>query len=169
MNERLRGTSRAEFSGELASRFHAGQPRITIADLAASSGRRTSTVRRLLDEAGVRCPRCLIGLGDDEVTAALVERRQAGAQMTELSVLTGLDEQQIRDRLQACGVPPAARRQRSDLSMTVDELAGAYHAGSSIDEVAALAGGSYSTVRRILIAAGVQFRPGGSGITTSRS
>lgn len=46
----LRGQERVELAAQLAQRFFAG--RVSIQNLASEVGRRSSLIRRLLDEAG---------------------------------------------------------------------------------------------------------------------
>lgn len=169
MTTRVRGARRGELRTEMARRFRAGQPRITIAGVAESFGCRQSTVRRLLSEAGVRSRRALIGYDAETVTVSLAARRRLGVPVQQLAADTGLTEQFIRDRLRAAGTPPARWRRRGDLSMGAGDLVGAYDSGVDIAVLADYADSSYGTVRRILLDAGVQLRPPRRGSTSSRS
>ncbi len=159
--DRLRGQRRAEVAQRLAHRFHSDRSIVTVTALAVGIGLKPSTVRRLLSEAGVRSRRLLVGLADDEVTAELVRRFRRDASVWQLRGVTGLDERVIRDRLRLAGVTLAKRTSRSDFAVSVPKLVELYEAGASLSELTALSGGSYGTVRRVLLAAGVQLRSRG--------
>lgn len=159
--DRLRGRRRDEFAHQLALQCHAERSTVTITDLADRFGRKPSAVRQLLTEAGVRSRRLLIGLADDEITEELARRFKHGAPVQELRQLAGIDERAIRDRLRQAGVELAKRRRRGDLTVPIPKLVELYEAGAKLDDLTALSGGSYGTVRRVLIANGVQLRARG--------
>lgn len=157
--DRVRGQRRAELARRLAHRLRTEHPTVTA--LAAGIERRPSAVRQLLAEAGVRSRRLLIGLSDDEVTAQLARRFRSGVPVHELRLVTGIDERVIRERLRQAGVELAKRGHRADLTVLVSKLIEMYETGTSLTELATLSGGSYGTVRRVLLDAGVQLRPRG--------
>lgn len=95
------------------------------------------------------------------MTAALAARYRLGVTVEQLHVDTGIDRRVIRERVRAAGTPTATRRRRGDLALPEAELVAAYDAGLYLTDLAELAGGSYSTVRRVLLDAGVQLRPRG--------
>jgi hypothetical protein len=150
--------ARAELAQQLADRRRAQRFTITVLDLAFDIERRPSTVRRLLTEAGVRDRRLLIGFEDDEITAALIGRFRLRVSVWQMHVDTGIDERVIRQRLRQAGVELEKRNSRDDLTVPVPRLVELYEAGWSLADLAALSGGSYGTVRRVLLKAGVQFR-----------
>jgi hypothetical protein len=160
---RLRGQQRAALAQQLAGRCRAQRFTITVLDLAVDIERRPSTVRRLLTEAGVRDRRLLIGFADAEVTAALAGRFRLRVSVWQMHVDTGIDERVIRERLRRAGVELEKRTSRDDLTAPVSRLVELYEAGSSLADLAALSGGSYGMVRRVLLDAGVQFRLRGGG------
>lgn len=159
---RLRGRYRAELAAQLADRARTSRTPVGVVALAESVRRKPSAVRRLLAEAGFWSRRMLIGFTDYEVTTALAARYRLGVTVEQLHVDTGIDHRVIRERVRAAGTPTASRRCRGDLALPEAELVGAYDAGVSLTGVAELAGGSYGTVRRVLVDAGVQLRPRGS-------
>jgi hypothetical protein len=83
-----------------------------------------------------------------------------GVPVRQMHAVTGIDERVIRDRLRRAGVTLAKRGHRDDLP--VPDLVKRYEAGASLADVAVVSGGSYGTVRRVLLDAGVQLRPRGS-------
>jgi hypothetical protein len=158
---RLRGRCRSELAAQLVDCARTSRPPVGVATLAARVGRKPSAVRRLLAEGGFRSRRMLLGFADDEVTAALAARYRLGVTVEQLHADSGIDRRVIRERVRAAGTPTASRRRRGDLALPEAELVAAYDAGVNLAGLAELAGGSYGTVRRVLLDAGVQLRPRG--------
>jgi hypothetical protein len=94
----------------LSERF-AGVP-VPVRDLASEIGRRLSTVRRLLSEAGVHITDISgVGLTMSELTAVLATRYRTGVPMERLFRDAGLDDRAIRRLLTEAGVPLRTRRE----------------------------------------------------------
>jgi hypothetical protein len=157
-DERIRGRQRAQLARRLRRSFE--QDAVAVLSLAQAFGRRPSTVRRLLREAGARGDdvNC-VGYTDDEVRVAVVGRFRRGVPVCALRHDTGIDERALRkvlqdagEQLQEHGVAPTGH--------AVDMRSG-YEQGSSIRVVAAEAGCSYGVARRVLLRAGVTLRPEG--------
>ena len=151
---RLRGQLREQLRVELARRFLAERPHIAIAALADRYQRIPSVVRRLLEEPGIRSQHHLLGLTDDEVAAALVNRYKAGASVDDLAEVTGIDRPQIRRHVRAAREGRQLRR----LKMPIADVIALYRSGTSIRELAPQAGTSYGTLRTALLDAGVELR-----------
>jgi transposase-like protein len=153
------GNRRAQIAGELAERFI--QDRLSVAELALLVGRRPSTVRRLLNEAGVQAagPAC-VGLGQQETARILARRYEGGASIAALVRQTGMDKRVIRAALVEAGVvlPP----RHSLTTGEAEQVVARYRAGESIRAVAAGIGCSYGTIRAALHAAQVTLRARGS-------
>jgi lambda repressor-like predicted transcriptional regulator len=152
----LRGTERQRVAAELARHFRSGK---SIHALAEAVNRGPATVRRLLEEAGVRDDQALIGLSARETTLALAARRELGASLAQLANETGLDRRAVRRYLVDAGVE--LPRRGASPSMGPDALVERYQAGASLRTLAGLAGCSYRTVRNILLDAGVTLRQQG--------
>jgi uncharacterized protein (DUF433 family) len=104
--------------------------------------------------------------------AELAERYRSGATIDDLAALYQSYPYRIRRTLVAAGVeirPPGPSAGGLDrdprgrglrtVSRSVEELAGRYRAGASLEDLAILCGCAANKVRRILIAAGVEIRP----------
>lgn len=158
----LRGQQRQEVAAALAERFgHDGLP---IRDLAREVNRRPSTVRRLLDEAGVCADGAsCVGIAESEIVAALAVRYRGGVPIETLSRDTGIDRRVVRQLLIEAGVP---LRTRQPLPHDrVDWVVEQYRVGATLRALAELTGCSYSTIRRTLQLAGVALRsPGGRSV-----
>lgn len=139
-------------------RFLAGQPTITITDLAVELRLRPSAVRRILEKAGVQSRRCMVGFNRADMVAALLTRRRFGISVQQLSVDTGIEVGQINAMLRSPD-EVQTRRRREDLPMTSAQLVAAYRRGQSLSELAALVECSRGMVRNILVDAGVTLRP----------
>jgi len=104
--------------------------------------------------------------------AELAERYRSGATIDDLAALYPSYPYRNRRILVAAGVeirppgPPAGGLDRDPrargprtVSRSVEELAGRYRAGASLEDLAILCGCAANKVRRILTAAGVEIRP----------
>ncbi|MCA1706087.1 MAG: hypothetical protein LC808_23635 [Actinobacteria bacterium] len=161
----LRGQQRQQVAARLAQRF--GHDRVPIHDLAREVERRPSTVRRLLDEAGVHAEdTSCVGLNEAELAAMLAARYREGAPIEALSRDTGIDRRVVRKLLTEAGV---ALRARQPLPADqIDWVIEQYRAGVTLRGLAELSGCSYSTIRRTLQMAGVTLRaPGGRSAPTN--
>lgn len=155
----LRGQQRQEIAAALAERFR--RDRMSIQDLAREVNRRPSTVRRLLDEAGVQAEgAACVGVGESDIAATLAARYRSGVPIETLSQDTGIDRRVIRQLLTESGV---TLRTRQPLPPErVDWVIDQYRAGATLRALAEITGCSYSTIRRTLRLAGVALRsPGG--------
>lgn len=160
LSERLRGRRRAEVAAELADQFQA-QSNPTMRMFAARVGYPGTVVRRLLEEAGVRSRRCLIGFTDEVVAAELADQYQRGTTVAALAFRTGLGEKRIYALLNSAGVD-TARPEPGPMTMTDDEIVDAYLHGATIQHLVQEAGGSSTIIRQILLTAGVQLRARGT-------
>ena len=110
-------------------------------------------------------------------TGELAGRYQAGASLEDLAIEYRCSPSKIRCLLFRAGVAirppgrkPAIPARRRDggtaaASLPVEDLAARYRAGATLIELAVLCACSSTTVRAILIAAGVEMRPLGRPIT----
>ena len=155
---RIRGSRREQVAVALAERF--GRERVTVLELARMVRRRPSTVRRLLAEGGARgndvsC----VGYTDDEVARAVSRRFRTGVPVGTLHRETGIDEQVLRQLLQAAG-ERLEQRQAAPVERLAD-LRSKYERGASIQELADEIDSSYGSIRRVLLGAGVRLRQRG--------
>ncbi|WP_223198395.1 helix-turn-helix domain-containing protein, partial [Solihabitans fulvus] len=152
----LRGHRRRKLAAALARRFQAEG--LTIHQLAAQIGRRPGTVRRLLEEGGLRTDDgpCL-GASDLELSALLARRYRDGASIADLSRDTAIDRRVVRRLLGAAGIAPRPHRSPDHVAAMVEQ----YRAGASIRGLAARSGLSYAGARSVLLAAGVRLRSRG--------
>lgn len=160
MTAPLRGKRRKRVAAEIAERFI--YHRVGVHELAEELGRRPAVVRHLLAEAGV----CVadvpcIGVSDEEAAATLARRYTAGASISELVRLTGLDKRIVRNLLVVAGTTLPERH--STTGREVPQIIAEYRAGASIRTLAAGTGYSYGTVREILLSNDVPLRPRGGG------
>ncbi|WP_442785293.1 helix-turn-helix domain-containing protein [Amycolatopsis sp. H20-H5] len=153
----LRGRQRQRVATAIAARFRSGE---TVAELAAVLGRRHDTVLRLLTEAGIAFPVVLPPeTTDEDTTRILAYWHRRGLSAETLVDQTGLSSRTIRRHLAAAGVAPSTS---SVLSPRAAALAGRqYGKGSSIRQLAARFGCSYTTMHTALVAAGISLRPRG--------
>lgn len=154
----LLGKRRWRVAAELAERFI--QDQVSVAELARLVGRRPSTVRRLLDEAGIQTAgSACVGLSEQETGRILARRYERGASIAALVRQTGMDKRVIRAMLVAAGVVLPVQH-----SLTADEaqqVVARYRAGDSIRTVAAGIGCSYGTIRAALHTAKIPLRARG--------
>jgi hypothetical protein len=155
---RIRGRLRRQVAVALAERFRA--ERLTVLELAREAHRRPSTVRRLLAEAGVRGDDdTCVGYTDEEIARVVTRRFRGGEPVVTLHRDTGIDERVLRQVLLDAGEELEPRQ-----AAPVDQLAALrarYENGASIQELADELDSSYGSVRRVLVRAGVTFRPRG--------
>jgi lambda repressor-like predicted transcriptional regulator len=160
--EPLRGQRRQQLAHTLASRFRRGET--SIHKLATELGRRPSTVRRLLNEAGIEVgDGPIVGAAEPHLASELARRYHGGASIAALARQTGIDRRAIRRLLVSAGVSLPDRGARPD--GMADTLIQRYNQGASIRSLAALAGCSYSTVRTLLLDEGVTLRSRSSSST----
>jgi lambda repressor-like predicted transcriptional regulator len=151
----LRGEPRRRLAQALADRFQRGDA--SIQQLATEYGRRPSTIRRLLQEAGVTMDDGpMVGVPVNRLASTLASRYRNGASIAALVRQTGIDRRAIRALLISAGISLPERGTRPD--DMADMLALRYHEGASIRDLADLAGCSYSTIRTLLLDSGVTLR-----------
>jgi hypothetical protein len=155
---RICGSRRTEVVGALAEHF-TREP-VTVLDLARLVHRRPSAVRRLLAEGGVRgTDITCVGYTDDKVARAVRDRFRVGVPVGTLHRDTGIDEQVLRQILQAAG-----QRLEHRKAAPVDrrpDLRCRHECGASIQQLATELASSYGSIRRVLLSAGVTLRPRG--------
>ena len=156
---RIRGSLRTAVADALAERFM--RERVSsILELARELRRRPSTVRRLLAEGGARGDdQTCVGYSEDEVARAVTRRFRQGDSVEALHRDTGIDERVLRELLLAAG-ERLEQRQAAPMERRAD-LRRRYEHGASIQELAEENDSSYGSVRRVLLRAGVTFRPRG--------
>lgn len=161
----LRGQHRVQLAAALAERFD--PDRVPIRDLATEVNRRPSTVRRLLDEAGVHAEGAsCVGATESDIVGALSARYRQGVPIEKLSQDTGIDRRVVRRLLTEAGV--SLRERRSLPSGQADWVVEQYRAGVTLRRLAELTGCSYSTIRRALLLAEVALRSPGTRSTLRR-
>jgi transposase-like protein len=152
----LRGERRQELASTLAAEFEQGTT--SIFQLAAEHDRRPSTVRRLLNEAGVRVhDGPFVGTPEPQLVAELARRYQRGTSIAGLVRLTGIDRRAIRRLLETAGISLPERPSRPENLR--ESLVRDYQAGASIRTLADEYGCSYGIARRLLLDAGIALRP----------
>jgi Helix-turn-helix domain len=151
----LRGQQRRKVAAELAAQFIQGTT--SIPELAASTGRRPSLIRRLLAEAGVRTdgPEC-VGTDPDDTARIVRDCYRGSGSIQAVVETTSLDRRVVRHLLAL----PAQSGDQFD-SETVAEMARRYRAGATLQKIASETGRSYNQVRAALLDAGVSLRPPG--------
>lgn len=166
MTAPLRGKRRKRIAAEVAERFI--RERASVHDLAQELGHRPVVIRNLLTEAGISVADVpCIGVSDTEAAATLARRYSAGASITELVRLTGMDKRVVRALLVQADVELPERH--STTSEDAQQIVDGYRAGASIRTLASLTGCSYGTVRAILLSRQVRLRRRGAAEPVARS
>ncbi|HEX5403137.1 MAG TPA: hypothetical protein VFX16_12625 [Pseudonocardiaceae bacterium] len=152
------GPERDRLARQVAAGFDRGHPR-PIGELATEVRLRPTTVRRLLEQAGVREDQLTcVGSPPEILAASLAARYRVHPFLEPLVHATGLDRRAVRRLLDQSGV--ARRARRSMPAELADQTAQRYRSGATVKQLAEWTGCTGSTVRRHLIRAGVQLRLG---------
>lgn len=146
---------------DVAARFL--QERLSIPQLAHLLGRRPSTVRRLLVEAGLQSDcTAYLGHSKEQLTTVLATRHRRGESITSLVRTTGISRRQIRTILQSAAPadsdPPSDQMTRADRAQIVK----LYQQGASIRGLAQSLNRSYRAVRAVLVDAAIPLRRRGN-------